>query len=418
MSVYLLDHPGAPSTIADELEAFLHVLIYGAVRRVHSNLLRINGMMTSYFSGCDFDGVLDTVSCPPAKQTSVAVRAALHSSKSAVIFSDPAGTIEQDHALNQLIKELLQIFHARYVVLEYEKQSAASNPRTPARPKPTALETIDERTNVADDEDVPVFHRGVQDAPVARPPQQVFDDAKLLSEHMAVLGIFKGYITSSEKRWPPADVVPDRLYEVTARSKTSQPTTTAASRSGDASRAAATNASAESADAPHESDNPAQAADEPVARATKRRRKVPTVQAEAALHPNEPPVAGPCTERLTRTQSRSRTAANAPATSSHTPLATNGTAQAQAGPAARVTRSMSGVLPNRGRDTQASETSLGRTRSTTRQSTAVARTESGGARGRSRASSQAVPSTEGGRGGGRSSAPRKGTGVTGRSRRA
>ncbi|TFK78153.1 hypothetical protein K466DRAFT_440952, partial [Polyporus arcularius HHB13444] len=32
MSAYLLDHPGMPTTIADELEAFVHVLIYGLVR--------------------------------------------------------------------------------------------------------------------------------------------------------------------------------------------------------------------------------------------------------------------------------------------------------------------------------------------------------------------------------------------------
>ncbi|RPD53819.1 hypothetical protein L227DRAFT_476746, partial [Lentinus tigrinus ALCF2SS1-6] len=32
MSAYLLSNPDEPVTIADELEAFLHILIYGAVR--------------------------------------------------------------------------------------------------------------------------------------------------------------------------------------------------------------------------------------------------------------------------------------------------------------------------------------------------------------------------------------------------
>ncbi len=49
---YLLLNPTKPTTIADELESFLHVLIYGGIRRVNSSLKSIKSIqefLNDYF---------------------------------------------------------------------------------------------------------------------------------------------------------------------------------------------------------------------------------------------------------------------------------------------------------------------------------------------------------------------------------
>ena len=49
MSVYSLMHPDLPVELADELESFLHVLMYLAVRFLHSSLLIVSLFVDEYF---------------------------------------------------------------------------------------------------------------------------------------------------------------------------------------------------------------------------------------------------------------------------------------------------------------------------------------------------------------------------------
>ena len=420
MSAYLLDNPGSPTEIPDELEAFLHVYVYGAMRRMNSNLLEIDGFMNTYFSGCEIND-RRTPTCPPSKRLSVADICALRAGAREVVFSNPDGTVTKDFHVNRLISELLQRFHARYEVLKYEERVRKSQaqqstaPCTPQRQK-TVLETVPESSRERDDTTTgesdndmeqdrpregmaPMEMFKIQSRPSAnsipRPPQQVFDDAKLLT-HAVISGLFFKFLR--ETNWQKeTDVVPDRLNKSSALRKVLQ--------SGDAETTHGPKPVTTSVEEEPDLHPPAEGLeaasvpvmDATVARPTKRRRKDPLPA------PTEQPMAGPSTGRLTR----SRSAAMA--------VAVPNTAVAQPPVATRVTRSQSGALPLHGG--LASGASLGRTRSGTVRSNTLTRTTSGRGRGRAqaRASTQAGPSNGGdGQAGSKDS---KGKGVAGRSRR-
>ncbi|RPD53828.1 hypothetical protein L227DRAFT_512696, partial [Lentinus tigrinus ALCF2SS1-6] len=116
MSAYLLLNPTMPTTIADELEAFLHVLVYGCIRRVRSSLTTIHEFLTDYFAGVSFDPLHRQAACPSAKRESVVLGQGLSMTSRPVVFITPEG--KDDHPLNMLISKLLTIFHSRYAILK------------------------------------------------------------------------------------------------------------------------------------------------------------------------------------------------------------------------------------------------------------------------------------------------------------
>ncbi|RPD53592.1 hypothetical protein L227DRAFT_616887 [Lentinus tigrinus ALCF2SS1-6] len=404
MSAYLLAHPASPTTIPDELEAFLHVYVYNAVRRLNSNLNKITGFMNTYFAGYDLDDTCSAPTCPSSKRLSVVKSATLQSAERAVVFSNPEGTVTKEHHVNQLIAELLRMFHARYVVLEYREQErisklARDGPHTPRRePQATKLNIITEN---AMERNAPPKNwsskeafRLQQEPVILSPPSQEDDElARSIEEHHGVLGLFFTFLTEME--WRKDDVVPDRQDDIVISRKALQatqvtgrvPGTTQTSKS-----CVVVNAAEETHEHVSENDVPTPVADAPAVRPTKRRRKDPVVQTAAPGSEGEPPVAGPSTGRITW----SRSAANVGAVPNTTATTT------------RVTRSMSGVLPTRGGQRASSSRGSGRSNTVSRTASG-----SGGTRGRTRASSRAGPghedSDEQGSG--------KGKGVAGRSRR-
>ena len=218
MSAYQLSNPEVPPTIADELESFLHVVIYGAFRRLNSTLLTIAAFNHDYFEGCTVDSATAKICCPHAKRASVVAGCVLTTGPTEVKFF-ARGSKTPDHPLNDLISRLLRVFHSRYVVDAWENRSQPLNaPTTPVRQK-QRLETIREV-------DEPMPDMGdLQDADesdseeeeltpttlLEEPTPQMYKDAKALSRHSRVRKIMWNALYASEKDWPEKDVVTDRM---------------------------------------------------------------------------------------------------------------------------------------------------------------------------------------------------------------
>ncbi|RPD77268.1 hypothetical protein L226DRAFT_505403 [Lentinus tigrinus ALCF2SS1-7] len=125
MSWKLLSYPGDPVSIADELEAFVHVLIFGCVRFIHHNFETIDGFMHSYFDGFTVDDKRK-FACPPAKSRSLE-NGELMDCNTSIQFITADGSTK--HPLNSLIGTLLGLFQARYRVLLWKKKHAPETPR-------------------------------------------------------------------------------------------------------------------------------------------------------------------------------------------------------------------------------------------------------------------------------------------------
>ncbi len=223
MSAYLLDHPGMPTTIADELEAFVHVLIYGLVRRMQSTLSSIQKFLDVYFAGCSFVAEDERVSCPSAKRDSVVDRAVLRMSRQRVIFCTPDRKLAERHPINYLISELFQILHSRYVVLTWQSLPKWKRIRegTPIPSPRKGLPTIKEDPDDFCDELSPEETFGVVPTPstpdtadpsIVEPTEQDYKNLTALGDHRLIANVFHKYMTS--KVWPPNDVISDRQKEL------------------------------------------------------------------------------------------------------------------------------------------------------------------------------------------------------------
>ncbi|KAI0698188.1 hypothetical protein C8T65DRAFT_742912 [Cerioporus squamosus] len=152
MSWNLLSYPGGPVSIADELEAFVHVLIYGCVRFIHHNFKTINGFMYSYFDGFSLNDDSD-FACPPAKRASLKAGKLTDGDRALTFVVDDGST---DHPLNDLIKKLLGLFKVRYQVLLWKKEHAPETPhRQKPRPSTNAAKPTESLPEVAFDRYVP-----------------------------------------------------------------------------------------------------------------------------------------------------------------------------------------------------------------------------------------------------------------------
>ena len=366
MSAYLLDNLNMPTTIADELEAFLHVLIYGVVRRMRSdNITSVFDFLESYFAGYTVNPMSRIMSCPYSKRASIVQGCTLTMAGVPIIFSTPDGKLAEEHPINELIAELLEVFHSRYAILKWEDQrrrlkakekQAREGTPTPQNRLPTVSEESDEL-------DPSRFRKkqakggssSQNDQPkIKEPTPKMYTDRDSLEEHYRIAAIFHEYFTSTDKGWPADDVIPDRLNEIVKPSVpplTPQAETIAAS---DASAAESQVAASEdvpmdqddpkvepnalvssgpTTDVPPHLSNPADAEteDEPVLpdsspeRPKKRRRKDP-VGNEAG--PSEPPIAELPTRRVTRSR-----AASANVVATPVDAALNGVSAASPGPA-------------------------------------------------------------------------------------
>ena len=367
MSAYLLLNPTMPTTIADELEAFLHVLVYGCIRRVRSNLRNIHAFLTDYFAGGSFDPKYDQAACPSAKRDSVVSGQILRMTTRDIVFTTPDGKLSKRHPLNALISELLAVFHSRYAILEWEARAETTgSPESLHKTKNKRTWGIGYKTPSQDVLDMSMRQKGQAKSQIKPPTPVMYDNVKALDNHATIIDIFNSVVESDA--WPDDDVVPDRQAEPRIEK--------APRRLPAILRAAKREVSPipevdEALDVPipdanavplppdspaAEGSNPTTVRktvryelDAPLERPRKRRRKDPVVQeADANIIPQAVD-----TEFPMRRVTRSRTAATAqvqrpapapaPAPAAQPPPARQPTTAA---PSARVTRSRSGKLPN------------------------------------------------------------------------
>ncbi|RPD68720.1 hypothetical protein L226DRAFT_317031 [Lentinus tigrinus ALCF2SS1-7] len=433
MSAYLLSNPRKAAVIADELEAFVHILIYGAVRRVRSNMEIINDFLEAYFAGCLVNPQTKKIECPTAKRSAVVDGSTLKFCVP-IVFSSPDGQISRTHPLNELISELLKLFHSRYAVLEWrdfgfdsENTSTNAEPRTPSRNSPDS--NVWEAASQLETDPELQFKEVVVNQPERTPQQptpEMYANLKALESHEKVLDIFYTYAYSKQKVFPPDDVIPDRFDEIDTATQSQEaaadaPKPADATDSEGADADAAQDASAEAGPSQHADgsaavEDPPMSADQRVeapeddthteakptiiaapqaaGRPTKRRRKDPVLQAEA-------PAADFTTGRMTRSRSAAMMALAAAAAPPPPPLPPPpppppAPAPVQAAPAqppvkqvplaqtsTRVTRSKSGKLPGPpgGRAGGATSNVAVAPRASRGRSTAVARA-AGGTAGR------------------------------------
>ncbi|RDX50599.1 hypothetical protein OH76DRAFT_1402203 [Lentinus brumalis] len=323
LSAYRQGHLDEPTTIPDELESFVHVLIYCAVIRIQSVIIprRIKSFIEDYFTDTPINAFTSSgrLTSPHAKLESIVYKpdarnpTRLRCHGTIIVFSTPDGST-QKHIINSLITRLLSLFNSRYVINRWErrhiyKDDSEPSPRTYAK-------------------------------------RAALDDHYELASILYTAGLAKDAL----KYWPPQDVVPDRRDEE-ARIDREGPTTVVWDPKDvpmfeDEDDTEAKNALAlmkpdspppmevdsESQPVDNESTTgPTNAPDPPVAssssRPAKRRRKDPVVD-EAVLLIAESPM-----QRVTRSRSTALAAAST-----------------------RVTRSQNGKLPN--------QVSAGRARNT------------------------------------------------------
>ena len=120
MSVHLLDNRSLPVTLPDELEAFLHVLLYNAVRFLHHNYNSTIPFVKKYFDGRDEVG--GTLFSSEHKSDCVRVHGNVKFRGSELSFGLSNGG---DHALNAILRELFHLFRGRYAVLDYDTAKQA-----------------------------------------------------------------------------------------------------------------------------------------------------------------------------------------------------------------------------------------------------------------------------------------------------
>ncbi|RPD57722.1 hypothetical protein L226DRAFT_490916 [Lentinus tigrinus ALCF2SS1-7] len=136
MSAYILNNPDMAIELPDELEAFVHVLLYYAIRFLRHNCKDVGEFIRSYFRGYVKDG--GDYFCGLAKREAMGIgRINLAGDKKLVFYySDvaaddasaptdhPSSSAVEDkdalkqHPLTQLLDALLQCFKARYALLK------------------------------------------------------------------------------------------------------------------------------------------------------------------------------------------------------------------------------------------------------------------------------------------------------------
>ncbi|KAI9062391.1 hypothetical protein FKP32DRAFT_1677338 [Trametes sanguinea] len=122
MSVYIQDHPEAQIEIADELESFLHVMIYCAIRYLPHTCTNVGDFMYQFFDDGIRRGDAD-YTCGASKRLIMQTGQLTTLWNENIIFlrrrRDPEAeshTEEDMHPINELFTALLHYFMARYLL--------------------------------------------------------------------------------------------------------------------------------------------------------------------------------------------------------------------------------------------------------------------------------------------------------------
>ena len=196
--------------VQDELESFLHVLIYDGLRFVGHNLTRLetHDFFKQYFDA--YSVTLSGETCGP-KKLAVIQNGELRTETQSIVF----GPDDNSHPLNGLIHDLLDLFKARLKVYQWNKSSEKSGTSTPA-----VLKNTIKIGNRAFHKNLWAAARGtVQPAEQpeasnaaprrreAAPDALTEDKAEKLKTHAHVLSIIGGYL--ERPVWPSEDTHDD-----------------------------------------------------------------------------------------------------------------------------------------------------------------------------------------------------------------
>ncbi|TBU56983.1 hypothetical protein BD310DRAFT_949745 [Dichomitus squalens] len=205
MSVNLLQCPSETPKIADELESFLHVMVYNDVRHLHSNCNDPVWWVTTYFNHYAGPGRMHTCG-----QKSVAIetsgRLKTLSPRGPLLFYSPK---------DGLCFNALQSFRARYKVMEYEPQAGAlpcpSPPRSPprsSRSPPASGDThvYDRARSIGIDEKIIAQIEAEWDTWMPPDDSPTVEDRRLaekLLDHQFMIELYEKVL--GNPRWPEHD---------------------------------------------------------------------------------------------------------------------------------------------------------------------------------------------------------------------
>ncbi|TBU58927.1 hypothetical protein BD310DRAFT_948357 [Dichomitus squalens] len=242
MSIRSVAYPRRPLGIPDELESFLHVIIFLAVRFVRSNWtpFMVRNFVEDYFDGAvrQWD---NRYTCSLTK-TDIVEDAMIRFWNTPIAFLTGEETLDEArqplegdgqprHPLRNLLAHLLVLFQARYAVEKWETRSAEvarAKEAAAAPPLPSLVSKFRSRTSGDEDDEEPPsefqpFHIERSGAPKAekvrvnvtsgptKPSEKTFVEAKKLDSHLRVLQLFQHYLNSPRFVWPRGDKVTDRL---------------------------------------------------------------------------------------------------------------------------------------------------------------------------------------------------------------
>ncbi|KAI0750176.1 hypothetical protein C8Q80DRAFT_1253690 [Daedaleopsis nitida] len=207
MSVALLSNLKDVIEVSDELEAFLYVLIYYAVRYLKSNSgdLTVALFLDDFFDTYNFEH--GNYTCGPTKDAAIS-----KGQLNTVVFPSPMDTI---------IKDLLRWFQSLYRVTAYECAIAAGENQTPSPPpQDSSLLPAFEDPGVDEDPTLPgsIDLSDEEDEMDNVPSPKDYQNAEKVRSHSAILHSLKKLLGSS--RWKmdkegdkvPADwKLPDKL---------------------------------------------------------------------------------------------------------------------------------------------------------------------------------------------------------------
>ncbi|KAI0331547.1 hypothetical protein GY45DRAFT_606762 [Cubamyces sp. BRFM 1775] len=221
MSVALLDYHDKVVEICDELEAFLHVIVYHAVRYLDSNLTKgeVGQFIEEYFDQfrC-YNGVWH---CGERKRNVLQWGA---------LMTGTGKTIEFDSPMDAVLKKLLPWFQGNYIVQKYNASVAAKPPpssptltrpsltRPPLPPKAVvsyfapcvAFNRKRARSeSPRADVDQPRVADPVSNAPIQVPSKSDVDNAQQVQTHDAFIELL---LDVDPKTWPDDHARPGDRY--------------------------------------------------------------------------------------------------------------------------------------------------------------------------------------------------------------
>ncbi|KAI0368190.1 hypothetical protein BV20DRAFT_476051 [Pilatotrama ljubarskyi] len=197
-----------PIVIADELESFLHILIYYAVRFLPNTLPSVTKFVIDYFDTFSVDPTTDKRTSGAAKRT--AVRFGVLSTEQRKDIEFLKNTRKQGNPLNKLLTNLLALFAARYTVILHELPATAPEDGNDVQTSPVPNHTITRSRAKVRRAGKPwnTVKREEPRTETALPVYQPWmkDEAKKLDTHDEFLRLFASALDAPATEWLDTNV--------------------------------------------------------------------------------------------------------------------------------------------------------------------------------------------------------------------